>query len=396
MKKYRILIVGFGCYYGHIREFAINLKKKNPNVDITMALRFNTLAKTDGLTSCIDHLVQCDGGPGSFVGMLPKHLYLCYRYIFFYYHLIALGLKGKFDVVDIHFANSGVKFYMRLFKMLSKNIVISPWGSDVMRVEGEKSIKELTKIYSYARYVTTGKDTPSGKRLISTFNVSPEKLIKLGWGGEFFDYIHENSDNVTTEEAREKFGLKGRYVITCGYNTQKEQRHVEIIDAINKVKDLLPTNLTLLFPFTYGRTAVADNYIATLEEKCKELKLDYIAVKDHLDLRDLLKLRMATDIFVHVQTTDAGSRCVAEYILCNKKVVHGAWMKYTYLEGHEVPCFFLVEKMEQLSDCILNAYQTEIDELPQDVRNVLMERSWSHKMTLWNNFFESLVDGESE
>lgn len=394
MKKYRILIVGFGCYYGHIREFAINLKKKNPNVDITMALRFNTLAKTDGLTSYIDHLIQCDGGPSSYVGMLPKHLYLCYRYIFFYYHLIALGLKGKFDIVDIHFANSGVKFYMRLFKMISKNIVISPWGSDVLRVEGEKNIKELAKIYSYARYVTTGKDTQSGKRLISTFNVSPEKLVKLGWGGEFFDYIEKNSNHMTTEDAKERFGLKGRYVITCGYNTQKEQRHEDIINAIYKVKDQLPQNLTLLFPFTYGRSPIADSYIGTLEEKCKELKIDYMAVKDHLDLPDLHKLRMATDIFVHVQTSDAGSRCVAEYILCNKKVVHGAWMKYSYLEGHKLSNFFLVEKMEQLSDCILNAYQADVEDLSQEVRNVLMERSWNHKMTLWNSFFESLTEKE--
>ena len=30
MKKYSILIVGIGCYFGHLKDFIINLKKKNP------------------------------------------------------------------------------------------------------------------------------------------------------------------------------------------------------------------------------------------------------------------------------------------------------------------------------------------------------------------------------
>ena len=36
MKEYSILIVGIKCYSGHIREFIVNLKKKNPNVKITL------------------------------------------------------------------------------------------------------------------------------------------------------------------------------------------------------------------------------------------------------------------------------------------------------------------------------------------------------------------------
>ena len=36
MKKYSILIVGLKCYGGHIREFIVNLKKKNPAVKISL------------------------------------------------------------------------------------------------------------------------------------------------------------------------------------------------------------------------------------------------------------------------------------------------------------------------------------------------------------------------
>ena len=106
---------------------------------------------------------------------------------------------------------------------------------------------------------------------------------------------------------------------------------------------------------------------------------------------DLLKLRMATDMFVHVQTTDAGSRCVMEYVYCNKKVVHGSWIKYAYLEDNKPSCYFPVDKMENLGKCIVNAYHAQVGDLPQEVQRIIMERGWNYKMTLWNDFFESLV-----
>lgn len=387
MKKYSILIIGFYCYHGHIREFVTALKKKNPLVDISLALMPdpNINIVVDDFSPWVNRIILYKKkGASSLFGRFLKGLY-------YYRSFLAFCLKGGFDIVDIHFANRSTKHFMPLIKMMTNNIVITPWGSDVLRVVDEIRTKELRRIYSCANHVTVGKDTQIGACLISRFNVSPEKLVKLSWGGEFFDYIQENLENVSVEMAKERFGLKDRYVITCGYNTQKEQRHEEIINAINSVKDQLPDNLTLLFPFTYGRTKYSDQYIRAICDKCKELQLDYVSVIDHLDMADLLRLRMATDIFVHVQKTDAGSRCVSEYIICNKKVVHGSWMRYKYMEENKPTCYFPVDCMEQLSDCVVKAYRTQICDLPQAVKECLLKRSWNNQMTYWNAFFESLV-----
>lgn len=383
MKKYHILMIGFSCHHGHLKEFTHNLKKKNPSVEITLAITTD-LNDKDNQFSYVDKLIIYKRKSSSKLGKVFKGLY-------YYFHFLLLRLKKNIDIVDIQYANSSIIRFIPLLKAITNNIVITPWGSDVLRVEGDKNVRELQNIYSEAKFVTTGKDTIVGKCLVSKFNVPSEKMVKLGWGGEFFDYIQENSENLTVDDAKERFNLKGRYVITCGYNTQKEQRHEEIIDAIYKIRGGLPSNLTLLFPFTYGRTEGSDRYIETINKKCKELNLDSVSVMDHLDMSDLFKLRMATDIFVHVQTTDAGSRCVAEYVLCNKKLVHGAWIKYPYLEDNKPSCYFPVESMDQLGKCILRAYQTPIEELPEPVRNFLLERGWNKKMTLWNDFFESLL-----
>lgn len=385
MKKYHILIIGFWCYHGHIREFVTNLKKKNPNVEITVAITTDSNDPEENVFSDATKVIRYKSRSSNIIRRIHKTLY-------YYYQFVVLWLNKGVDIIDIQYANSSIKPFMPLLRVISKNIVITPWGSDVLRVEGDKRVKSLQSVYSHANYVTVGKDTQIGKCLIEKFNVVPEKLVKLVWGGEFFDYIQENLDNITTEIAKERFGLKGRCVITCGYNTQIEQKHEEIIDAIYSVRGKLPDNLTLLFPFTYGRTKESNLYIEELLNKCKKLGLDYVTVLDHLNMPDLFKLRMATDVFVHVQNTDAGSRCVAEYVLCNKKLVHGSWIQYKYLEDYKPSCYFPVENMEQLGECIVKACQSPIEDLPHEVKEILLERSWNKRMTEWNSFFESLLE----
>ena len=310
--------------------------------------------------------------------------------VLFLWMFICLSNR-KYDIVNIHFARPSLSHALHWINKMSKHIVISPWGSDVLRVEGEKKIEQLRRVYAAAQYVTIGRKNSVGERLINVFNVSPDKLINLGWGGEFFDFIQENSGDVTTEEAKARFGMTGKYVITCGYNTQPEQRHEAIIDAIHSVRNLLPDNMVLLFPFTYGRSEWSDGYTGAIKEKARGLGFEVVSVEENLGMADLLKLRMATDIFVHIQATDSSSRCVMEYVACNKKVVHGAWVDYPYLEKYRPSCYFPVNRLESLGECIVKAYHTEIGPLHPEVRKIILERGWKHKMTMWNNFFESLV-----
>lgn len=388
MKKYSILIVGIGCYFNHLREFVVNLKKKNPLVDITLVTTYLSDKGKEELLengcSIIRHKTYHGRFHNRFFVILMNLYYRCRV-------LLYILIKRHFDIVDIHFPTRKVKFAMPFLKMVSKNILISPWGSDVLRVEDEKSINDLRNIYSQAKYITISKDSQIGRCAIDKFKIDPNKMVKLGWGGEVFDFVQENSNMVTTEDAKRCFGLEGRYVITCGYNGQLEQRRIEIVDAISSVKNQLPDNLTLLFPYNYLKNPVNDANMEAVVSKCASLGLEAVIVEQYLDMQGLLKLRMATDIFVHVQLTDAGARSVMEYVLCNKKVVHGAWVRYAYLEDNKPSCYFPVDKMENLGKCIVNAYQAQVGDLPQEVKQVILKRGWSYKMTLWNDFFESLL-----
>ena len=388
MRSYKILIIAWHASINHISEFIRNLKKTNPNVEISL------LSSRPGLDAIPDDVkenatdITC---VKYYSGRIKNRRFARLVDRFYFVQAFARLSKGKYDIVNIHFAKPRLAYVLRWLRKMSSPIVISPWGSDVLRLENENSIRNLAKVYSLAYYVTVGKGSQIGKQLVEKIGVDSRKLVELGWGGDFFDFIQENAINVTMADAKERFGLSDRYVITCGYNSQPEQRHEFIINTINSIKKQLPENLTLLLPYTYSRTAERDSYIESLVKKGKALGLDVISIKEHLNMPDLLKLRMATDIFVHIQTTDAGSRCVMEYVACNKKIVHGSWMKYAYLEEFQPSCYFPVNRLEELGGCIVKAYNTEISDLPTEVKEIIKKRGWRYKMTLWNEFFESLI-----
>lgn len=390
MKRYKLLIIAWYANIDHVSEFIRNLKSTNPCVDICLMTSRPSLADIPEDVLENTSKIVCFKYYSGIIN--NRHITELIDRFYFLRTFIQLS-KRRFDIVNIHYARPRLRYVLHWIKKMSKNIVISPWGSDILRVEDRKRIQHLKSIYKIADYVTVSKDSQIGQRLIERFEVDPHKMVSLGWGGEFFDYIQECSNQVMVEEAKARFGLNGRYVITCGYNTQREQRHEDIINAIYAVKNQLPVNLTLLFPFTYGRTSWSDGYTMRIKKKAKELGFDILAVEDHLSMPDLFMLRMATDIFVHVQTTDAGSRCVMEYVSCNKKVVHGSWIKYVYLDKYRPSCYFPVDQMTNLGKCIVNAYNAIIEPLPQEVTNIILERGWKHRMVLWNHFFESLVSG---
>lgn len=275
---------------------------------------------------------------------------------------------------------------------MSNNIVITPWGSDLLR-RPKDNLDQLSILYNKVDYITLPADIawPIVKIVLDGFKIDPKKLVGSFWGSDLVDFAIKNGNTISQEDAKDRFGLTGQYVVTCGYNRQEAQRHKAIIEAIDKKREQLPENLTLLFPMTYGNMTYQGKYVEEVKDECKKRNLQAVFVTEFLSLEDLYKLRKATDIFVHVQTTDAGARSVYEYILCNKKIVQGSWMNYAELESFSPLFYFPVKNLDDLGEVIVHAYNSDNIEVPQEVMDIVMNRSWENKITKMNDFFISIV-----
>ena len=105
-----------------------------------------------------------------------------------------------------------------------------------------------------------------------------------------------------------------------------------------------------------------------------------------LELPELFQLRQATDLFVHIQPTDASSGTLYEYILCEKKILNGAWLQYPEIEKEGIKPYFLVDSMETLGESIVHAYESEPIKIPRTVIEDLSKKQWKVVIKDWDNF----------
>ncbi len=393
-KAYKIFIIGMYGIPSHLIRFVRNLKLINPSAEITLFSDRPYEAFSQGISEFIEEYIQWNRRPR----LLSRFARIkCLKSTI---DSLSLALQMKrisnsrqYDIVNIHYPQYFMSCSMRRLKKMSSAVVVTPWGSDVLRLEGKRKRRLLKKVFQRAQYVTTDPSGNIGKTLINEMGVDGMKFHPLLWGSETIDYINEHLDEVTAEEAKRHLGLDDRYVITCGYNAFEEQRHEAMIWAIKTIEKQLPDNLILMFPVTYGYSygTRKNEYVTRLKKLCEDLELDAVFYENYLSVNELFYLRMGTDMFVHVQTTDAGNSSLQEYILCGKKVIHGAWIHYPYLENHEPLCYFPVASLDGIGDAVLKAYHSDAIKAPTEVIDYIRNQGWRSRMQLWDDFFVSIA-----
>lgn len=389
-KKYSLLIVALYCHTIHVKAVINHLKTKNPLVDITLLTE-----KVSEMKKLIDdksvEIIEYNVSPVNSKYRWIRFLRIKHRQCKFFANF---SKNKRFDIVNVHFPNKYMRFVYKYLRAMSKNLVITPWGSDVLKVTDKKAIKELGQLYRMADWIATASNIPLGKRIIEEFKVAPNKLVGNFFGSDIVDYAINKGNAISQEECKKYFGLTGRYVITCGYCMRSNQRHKTIIAAIDHVRDKLPKNLTLLFPmtYTYSNTKREPTYLAECKKECEDRNLPAVFVTDFLSVEDVYKLRKATDMFVHIQPTDANSSSMQEFILCDKKIVHGSWIKYEEYEAFKPLFYFPVDKLEDLGEIIAKAYNSEKINIPQGIIDIIKSNGYESKSTKMNDFFMSIVE----
>ena len=386
-KKYSLLIIALYCYPGHVKDIVRHLVEINPLIGITILTN-----KPDDYKDLVDKLAEICFYDVSSVDWIK---YRSLRFLATKYKQIRFFSKfsknRKYDIINIHFANRYMSYVYKYLRAMSNNIVMSPWGSDIMR-RPKKNLEQLSYLYQKADYVTIPAESEFGKLMTQKLKVNPKKMLSYGiWGSDVVDFAIKNGNAISQEDAKVHFGLENRYVITCGYNKQEAQQHKAIIQAIDQVRDKLPNNLTLLFPMSYGGWTTTDKYGEEIKEECEKRNLHAVFITDYLSVEELYQLRKATDMFIHVQTSDAGARSVYEYILCNKKIINGSWIRYKGLEKYEPLFYFPVDKLENLGEVIVQAYNSDNIKIPQEVMEIVLSRGWNNKIKMLNDFFMSII-----
>lgn len=378
---YKILIIG-NLSDNHMIRFVKNLKIINPRAQIYV---LDEERRENNQMSEISPYIEgaffikltdkCKGIP-----IIKTLLYISNWKIQF----SKLLKNCDFDIINIHYPSYQHRFVLNDILNNTRHLVLTPWGSDVYRIGNIK--RALVKKVYDSSDVVTGAGDRFTMDFMRIFNIDEHKFRLADMGSETIDYISRYQGCTSESESKKRLGLGNNYVITCGYNASTAQRHIAIIDAINSIKERLPSNLILLFPVTYPKS---EGYITTLKKKVSACGLKAVFYETYLDIPRLFDLRQAADLFIHIQTTDANCSTLREYLLCNKKVINGGWLSYDDLEKYGMP-YFTVNNIDELSNVILKAYTSDNKKIDERIILEIKAKGCSHQSRLYNNIFEEL------
>lgn len=292
----------------------------------------------------------------------------------------------KYDVVNIHYPTNRILKHWHLIKQVAQSIIVTPWGSEVLRLSKRKQ-EEMASYISYYDYVMTSDNPRFKEQLQSILHIKNEQFVDCDFGSEMIDLINENSA-LSKDEAKDKLGIKGKYSIVCGYNANVAQQHKSIINALISVKDKLPEDLIVVLPMTYGGTCT---YIDSVKAQLDSNHIENLIFTEYLTNEELLYLRKSTDMFIHAQTTDANSVSLAEHLLCDNIVINGSWLRYENRERYGVP-YYLFSDFNELPGLIVDAY-AHGSIVPPLLIDDISQEGWRDVIKKWISVFKRTSNG---
>lgn len=285
----------------------------------------------------------------------------------------------QYDVVNYHYlGNETLSCWPQIYK-IARITLLMPWGSDVLR-RSNSYIKRMRKYVRHYDYVGTSDNPRFKQELIDKLAVKESQFINLDFGSESIDRLMDNV-HVSREEAKEALGLAGKFIVTVGYNAHEEQHHIEVIEALARIKDRLPHNTMLVFPMTYGGKL----QIERVRQKMEQEGFEYKIYDQYLSYQDIVYLRKCADMFVHAQTTDSNSASLAEYLFCRSTVINAAWLKYEHFEQFGMP-YYTFSDFSELSKILEKAIKGG-SLVNDNLVHYIEQYSWTYKTPKWVALF---------
>jgi hypothetical protein len=162
-----------------------------------------------------------------------------------------------------------------------------------------------------------------------------------------------------------------------------------MLRAIADNKNLLPQDYCVIVQLSYG--IQKEELKQKLPKLAQELGLKVYLITEFLSTELVAVLRLITDLFIHVQKTDATNASILEYLLADTEVINGEWLKYRFIEQDGKP-FYTCKSLDQLSSCLQHVLtnQNRENQVTEKTKQVIRNfKSWKVALNRWHILFES-------
>lgn len=321
----------------------------------------------------------------SFMRKIPRIRVWAWQFILSKYFQDQLS-KNQYDFVVFHSIPSDVSRYVKFVKRNKTKVVLYPWGSEILRAS-DRTLNSYKYAFENADYIR-GDSFALFQKINEHYDVNKESFIKILYGSNVISGIKRHKEKFTRSELIQKIGLSdAAYYIVCGYNAYEGQCHEAIINQLALVKEYLPSNYELVFPYTYGKGPSVQH----LKSICQSKGLRAEFLVDYLTDDQMAYLHLITDLFIHVQETDIASSYLYESIYAGCNIINGAWLKYADLEMYGSP-FYTTPSLDSLHKTLVSYFGKSTDVVHVDSRVLqrIEEESWESAIQNWVKLFKNL------
>ncbi len=305
-----------------------------------------------------------------------------------YMHLFQLRLRGPFDVIHIHYVSWGALKLANEIRRKNGIIIASYYGSDLFRTDKEELTRNKTLLETVDQVTFDNIDLKDrfeaeyGK----TFLSGKRHVLLLGL--TTLEQISRDMSEHPKTYFKNRLGIREDSItIAIGYNRVRAQQHLEVLEQLQKLpKDVLAGRVTILLQMTYGFENNLE-YIDLVEEKARQLGCEVKVFREFLTEEMISMLRIAADIYINAQTTDAFSGSVCEFLFADTVLVNAGWLHYKELDQYHIS-YVEFHEFHDLPDriraCIDRKYDVDIRHNKKIIEQL---RRWSYLIPKWKELY---------
>jgi hypothetical protein len=240
------------------------------------------------------------------------------------------NILSNYDVFHFHYLGPEMLVPLKYIEK-SKVVVLHVWGSDLLNEAGVKTYKAQYEAIQRADFV-----------IINTIEMTQHFLAKFGreFGSKirnaFFVIDNEMMDSIINADSKylrkrfvERYGIdENKIIVEAGYNASVWQKHIEIIEQLNKLPEDLKAKIHVIIPMTYGLGTKSGNYLAEVKKAAGSASFSNTVIDSYISTDEVLELIVSTEIKLNLRETDNLNTAMLESYCSDTIAVNGAWMPY--------------------------------------------------------------------
>ena len=288
-----------------------------------------------------------------------------------------------YDLVVLYQMPSYSDHIVRIAHGFGSKVALFPWGSEVLRAN--KGIEEHLKIaFSETDFVVGYEGSNLLKKARDYYRVDENRVKDFPLKNKGFQWLQDLEGKKTREEMISILGIPNSpYIIICGYNGYKTQRHTVMINAIASIKGSLPKDYILVFPMTY---AAPLDYVEELKSLCEKEQLHSFFLTQYMSDEQIAYLHLITDLFINIQPTDNGNAFMLEALFCNNQILTGSWLNYNQFEKFGIP-YHTIDSLNDLPQKLNDIFTGKAEKVrvPQELIDKYRNNMRFDMKSFWQN-----------